>query len=60
LSYHKGQASRETSSGLGQQIREKEGITRIEKWAKQELTKEEAAVYFVTFTVPCIIIHKIE
>ena len=33
--------------GLGQHFREKEGITRNEKWTKQELTKEEAAVVSV-------------
>jgi len=42
MSYYKAQAFWETSCGLGRQIREKEGITRNEKWAKQELTKEEA------------------
>ena len=44
MSYYKAQAFWETSSGLGRQIWEKEGITRNEKWAKQELTKEEADV----------------
>ena len=33
--YYKAQAFWETSSGFGQQIRKKEGITRNEKWAKQ-------------------------
>jgi len=47
MSYYKAQAFWETSSGLGRQIRKKEGITRNEKWAKQELTKEEAVVVSV-------------
>jgi len=47
MSCHKAQAFWETSSGLGRQIQEKEGITRNEKWAKQEVTKEEAVVVSV-------------